>query len=365
MHITAEEIVRSQRTDRGKTYERLVELTRRKFQSGDSQDVEEARYLKDAFLQIRSVSPGQVHSNALLTNLSLAYQNDEYIGERLMPPVIVAKRSDDFATYPKRERFAFPDDALGTRARASEVNESRSSSNYSVRDYGLENYLDAATIDNQDPVFDEMVDLVEAPAEGVAFKREKRIAAVLTGTSNFASGNTATLSGADQWDHASGGNPVKNLIDAKSALWQGRGPTDIIAYSGLEVYNVLARHAAIRDLFKNTVDGLATRQQIAQYFGFADYLVGAAREDTANEGQTASYGRIWGKYFGIVRVARRPSRRSAHFGSTFRLSGDPVTTQWFDPAVGKKGGYYAKVAVSEDHKVVANDTGYLFASVIS
>jgi len=47
-----------------------------------------------------------------------------------------------------------------------------------------------------------------------------------------------------------------------------------------------------------------------------------------------------------------------------RLRGDPVTQQWFDPNAGRSGGYYAKVATSEDHKIVAADTGYLLTSVI-
>ena len=138
-----------------------------------------------------------------------------------------------------------------------------------------------------------------------------------------------------------------------------------MAFSSLEVYNILARHPAVRNLFKYTADGLASRAQLAGYFGFSDYLVGMAREDTANLGQTAAYGRIWGKHFGVVRVARRPSRRNASFGATFRLSGDPKALNWFNPAVGKGGGYYAKVAVSEDHRIIAGDTGYLGTTVVS
>jgi hypothetical protein len=41
------------------------------------------------------------------------------------------------------------------------------------------------------------------------------------------------------------------------------------------------------------------------------------------------------------------------------------TSQWFDDRVGVAGRYYAKVAVSDDYKVVANDTGYLIVSPIS
>lgn len=356
--FTYEEVLSAQRTDKGRRYEKFVTNLK-----GLAQ--EKKNRAGEPLWHSKAVAPGSVHTNALLSNLSVMYANDEYIGEQLIPAVPVSKRSDVFAIYPKRERFAYPDDLIGSRSAPNELNASRTTDNYSVKDYGLMDFVSQDTLDNQDAVFDEMMDLFENLNEGIAFKREKRLATILTTTANFGS-NTATLSGTDQWDHASGGDPIKRIQDGKAALWQGRGPSDIVAYTSLEVLNVLARHNVIRDLFKYTgPDGLATAQQIAGYFGFAKLLVGASREDTANEGQTAAYSRIWGKHFGMVRVARRPSKRMAAFAANFRLNGDPVTTQWFDQKPGKQGGFYGKVGVSEDPKIIAADTGYLYANVIA
>lgn len=362
-NMSAHAAIASQRTEQGLFYERLVGEYRKRRRSVDPAHRDKMRRLDESVGEIRGVSAGAVHQNGFLSNLSVQYANDEYIGEQLMPAVPVSKRSDSYATYDKRDRLAYPDDDLSERARANELGENRGKENYSVRDYGYSNFVSAETLENEDAPFDEMFDLVEAINEGVAFRREKRIASILTNASNF-SGNTLGLSGSSKWSDTSGGDPIKNLQDARAALWQGRGATKIVAYSSLDVFNTLARHDALRDLFKFTKDGLATRQQIAQYFGFDDYLVGSAREDTANRGQTASYGRIWGNVFGVVRVAQRPSLRIASFGVTFRLKGDPKTSEWYDPSVGKGGGYYARVAVSEDHKVIAGDTGYLITGAI-
>ncbi len=118
------------------------------------------------------------------------------------------------------------------------------------------------------------------------------------------------------------------------------------------------------DLFKYSKDGLLAPQDIMRYFKIDEVLVGEARYDSANEGTTASYSRIWGKQLGIVRVAASPGIRNASFGYTFR-HGAKKTTQWFDPAVGIEGGYFNKVGLAEDHKIVAADTGYLYTTVIS
>lgn len=317
-----------------------------------------------AILNIKSLTPGNVHNDGTLANLSVQYANEEFIGIKLMPLVTVSKLSDKYFIYRKRDRLAAPDDSVGTRSMPNEVSENRDTANYSCAPYALMDFVDQATVDNADSPLNEMVDLVDSVNDAMSYREEKRIATKLTTAGNFPSQTTA-LSGANQWD-AGGSNPVKDIQNATANLWMGKGKTKTMAYSSLEVFNVLARHPAILDLFKygGSAPGLATADMIAKYFGIDEYVIGAGREDTANEGQTASYGRIWGKVFGVVRVATNPGPRTASFGYTFR-HGQRTTMQWFDPAPGVKGGYYAKVGLEEDHKIVAADTGFLITTAVS
>ncbi len=359
--FTMSDIVLNQRTEKRAEYDRLMAGYRKAMS-----DPATRKALDDSYgLEVRGVSPSSVHSDVFLNNMSVAYTNDAYIGERLVMPVPVTKKTDKFAIYPQRERFEYPVDLIGERAQANEISESRSSDTYSLLDYGYQNYLSQDTLDNQDPAFDERVDLIEAINEGIAFRRELRLATLLTTAANYASGNTTTLSGSNQWDSSTGGNPIKDIQNGIAALWNGPGATNIVGFCSLEVFNVLSRHPALLDIQKYTTNGLLNRAQIANYLGLTDLLIGAARKQTANEGQTASYSRIWGLDFGIVRVAQRPSKRMASFASLFRSVEDPVTTEWFDATAGKKGGHYAKVAVSEDAKIVASNTGYIIKAATS
>lgn len=362
--IKPADIVRSQRTEKGLLYERRRKAFSDKLRSGDPQARQVVKAFAEDILHTKAVQPGTVHANTFLTNFSVQYANDAFIGERLMPIVPVEHRSDTYAIYDKRNRLGQYDDSIGPRGDAKEVEESRTTDNYSVKDRALQNFLPGETLENQDAIFDEMLDLTESVNENLALNREIRIATILTTAANF-SGNTATLSGSDQWDSSSGGDPIARVLSATAALWQGRQNSMLIGYTSIDVLNVLVRHPQFLDLFKYTRDGLVTRQQIAGLLGLDDLLIGAARYDAANIGQTASYSRIWGKHFGIVRVPSRPSRRSAGFGVTFQLRNDPVTFQWFDPKKGKSGGYFVKVGLSDDHKIVAADTGYLYRNVIS
>jgi hypothetical protein len=317
----------------------------------------------EALLRCKAVI-GQLHNDATLTNLSIAYKNEEYIGTKLMPVVSVPKLSDAWITYSKRDRLSGPDDNLGNRSNANEINENRGSDTYSCKGYGLKNFISETDLQNQDAPLDEMVDLTASVNDVLDLKEEIRIATVMTTAANFGS-NTAALTGGDRWDTATS-DPVGDIEAAIDSLWGGFGATRTIAYSGPEVMRALTSHPAILDRFKNVTGGSVTRLQVLSLFPEIDeWVVGRARRDTANEGQTAAYSRVWGKQFGIVKVAATPSRRIAAFGFTLRFQGQRTTTEWYDPTVGTRGGYYVRVAMEEDHKITAADTGYLYTTVVS
>jgi hypothetical protein len=350
-----------QRTARGKHWEAKQE----KFAEMMA-DKSKRKRLDDSFLEVKGVGSAEVHSDTFLTNLSQAYANDSYIGERLLMVTPVQKRTGKFAIYPQREMFEAPSDLLTSdRARANEISESRSSASYELLDYGLENFVSNETLDNQDLPFNERADMVAHLAEHLARKREIRIAELLTTAGNYGSGNTTTLAGSDQWNSGAGGNPVSAIQTAKTALFNGPGATDVWGFTSIGVFNVLARHPSLLDLQKYTTNGLLTPEAVARYFGLAGILIGESRKQTANEGQTAAYSRIWGDDFGLVRVARGPSLRTASFGALFRKQADPVVTEWFDATAGKSGGYFIKNAVSEQLKVVASFGGYLIKAAIA
>lgn len=362
--VDGDGIANIQRTARGKRWDAAQDKL------NEMLDDEAKRKRLDAsfagVLATKGVTATSVHSDTFLSNLSQAYANDSYIGERLILSVPVQKRTNKYAVYPQREVFEAPSDLLTSeKARANEISSTRSSASYELADFGLENFVSNETLDNQDLPFNERADMVMELAEHMARKREVRDASLLTTAANYGSGNSATLSGSDQWNSASGGNPIKNIQDGKAALFNGPGATDVWGFTSLDAFNVLARHQQLLDLQKYTVNGLLTPESLARYLGLAGILIGEARKQTANEGQTASYSRIWGNDFGLVRVARSPSLRTAAFAARFRKAADPVVTEWFDATAGKSGGYYIKNACSEQSKVVASFAGYIFKSCIS
>lgn len=323
----------------------------------NKKEVDEAR----SALRQKALTPGVSHVDASISTMSVQYKNEEYIGERLMPVIPAENKSGTYFTYDKRAQLAYPDDALGVRGSPNEVTRARGTDTFKTNGYGYKDYVDESEADNADAPLDDLADATGGLVEAMQFRRELRVSSILTASASYG-GNTAALASGARWDVA-GGNPVGDILAARNALWTGRGSSKVVAFMSLAVWTAMQQNAKLQETFKYTRDGLLQPQQWAGYFGVDELLIGAARKDNANEGQSASYGRVWGDVFGLVRVATTPSKRNASFGATFRF-GDLQTAQWFDPQLGTRGGWWAKAAVDEVHKIIAPDTGFLYTTVI-
>jgi hypothetical protein len=312
-----------------------------------------------------AITPSTVHVDKFLTQLSIGYVNDEFVGEKLMPIVQVANRSDKFFKRNKRDLLNAPDDLSAARARANEVELTFAEDNYSVKDFHLQAYIDKMTEANADEAYLELVDMTEALTEQLALKREIRYAALL-GVAGTYGASTAALTGAEWNEVGTTNDPLPTIQNILATRWSGGGRTKLVGVTTPEVLNVLINNAAIRGIFQYSTGGVPTKQQIASFMGLDEIHVAAARYDSANIGQTASYSRIWpAGIFIVARVMAAPSRRTTGLGATFRWSPGSATTQWFDPEPGNIGGTYTKVAVSEDLKVIDPvDSSYLLTGTI-
>lgn len=350
------------RSEQGLKYERYVSNLKALINSSDPKAKAAVDKANASILSCKS-TPGQVHIDQAMTSMSLMYANDDYIGERLMPVLYTGgKLSAKYFTYPKRERFAYPDDSASDRSSVNELNESRSSQSVSLEGRALKEWVGQDTLNNQDAPLNELLDAQQNVLEGLAFQRELRIAAIVGAAGSYGS-NTGSPTVA--W--SAGGDPLGDIDTMKAACWNGRGPGRRVGFCSLAVWNVLKRHQQLMDTLKYGGSpgspAQCSIQAFCQLVGIDDLLVSESRKDTANEGQaSASYSRIWPDVFGIVRVSP-PSVRNAAFGFTFR-SAPIAQIMWFDQEPGVTGGYFTKASCHESHDIVAADTSYLLTSVL-
>src|SRR2546423_15525083 len=145
----------------------------------------------------------QIHIDQALTNISVMYRNESYVGDQVLPTVPAAKRSDKYFLY-KKEDFLSPSGASGSGAlnslrrpgsEAAEIDYSVSTATYFAEAHayrGLVTDAESSIADNpMQPDIDQTVQLTERlmldneiSVAGIAFKR-----------ANFPSSNKVALSG--------------------------------------------------------------------------------------------------------------------------------------------------------------------------
>jgi hypothetical protein len=337
---------------------------------GDEDEIREwaernAHVSEMAQVSLKDLRPSTVHIDEVMTNMSVMYANDELIGDRIMPVIFNSgKLSAIYFAYDRRDRTAYPDDTMSDRGDPAELNQNRTTTTIGLTPRSLKEYLDWYTIQNQSAPLNEIVDVVENVLYGLKFRQELRVITASTTAANFGS-NTLAVAAGDRWDSATGGDPGAVVDAAMAATWSGSGPGKWVAQTSLNVHNVLKRHPKILDRFKTTGGApmMATRQMLAEYFEVDEYVVGKARNDTANIGQTASYSRMWPDTFGIYRVSDRPGVRNAAFGYTIQ---DQPTQQDLQFLLEKssKGAYQSRASHADVQQVVCSDCAYLVTTPI-
>lgn len=347
---------------------RAIRAEREVFTESEVRDL----YARDSALQAyvaapqtRDIGPAAVHVDSLMSQMSVRFANSDFIGDMLAPPVSVDKESNIFAFYDERDNLSFPSNIVGPNGDLAEVNQAidKSTHTYACVGRGLREFITPRTMANADVPLDPMVDALLLVMEGNAWNREKDAATFYQASANYSAANITAVDAGAEWDSAGGGNPVKQIQNAVINCFRQRGATRRLGACSIGTMTALSRHPAIRDIFKYTKEGFATRQQIASYFGLDDLFVSEAWEDTANKGQTAAYSRIWSDSF--IVVCQNPGGGVRSYSHSQRFRKGPMKNETiFVPQEGMEGRYHVRETYLEHLVSVAPKAGGLITNCL-
>lgn len=304
-----------------------------------------------------------VHQDEVLSNLSVQYRNHDYIAPLAIPKVLVRKASDKYYEFNQGDWFRNEADVRAPNTTGPVGGYRLSTSNYTTIQYAMATYVADEERDNADEGLDLDRQAVEYCTDKVLMKFEKQAAGILFSASSYASGHSVTLSGTSQWNNAAS-DPIGDIRTAKAVISGkiGRQPNTLLL--GEEVYTELQDHGAVLDRIKYTQKGIVTPDLLAGLFDVERVLVGRAVENTAGEGTTPSYARIWGKHAALIYVPSQPGLRTLSFAYWFVWRGyDFVTERWRKSDGGNADGF--RVRAQWDIKIVANTAGYLILNAVA
>jgi len=279
---------------------------------------------------------GNVHTDQILTNISVGLTNLGMVGDVLFPTVRVRKQSDIYYVFPDRSGWA--PDLLDYRAPGAEANEIPglvvATDTYFAQEHALQIGVVDEEVENADAPLDPFRDGTELVTSRVLMGREYAIQLMVRDVNNYPTGLKVTLAGATQWSDYANSNPISDFKTARRAMHALMFREPNVAIIPYQVMSQLEDHPDFIERIKYSQAGVLTQDIIGTLIGIPRIVVPGLGVNNANIGQAASIGYLWGKDVVIAWVPDRAGLRLPAFGYEFvwPINGQTmVTERWREP----------------------------------
>ncbi|MCB1713890.1 MAG: major capsid protein [Candidatus Competibacteraceae bacterium] len=307
-----------------------------------------------------------VHVDAVLSNISVAYMQDEinFIAGRVFPTVPVGKKTDVYFTFDKNDLLR---DEMQRRAPGDESAGSGyglSTASYSCDVFALHKDIDDDTRANSDNPLNPDRDATMFLTQQALLKREIQW---VTDYFTINVWGTDVVGGSDftVWSNYAGSDPISDVDTGITTVMQNTGRRPNTMVLGYETFTKLKRHPDIVDLFKNTQPGLVSAQILAQIWDLDNVYVAQAVKATNIEDETAAYSFVHGKHAWVGYVNNNPGLLAPSAGYVFNWTGvsgglglESAISRF---RIDERKSDRIEIEMAWDNKVVGSDLGYFFS----
>jgi len=310
----------------------------------------------------------KVHVDKMLTNISVAYKNEDYIADSVFKVVPVQKQSDRYYVYGK-EMFRVTDDRRAPGTSANEVDWSLADDFYFCEGHAQRHFVPDEAIDNADAEFDLEAEATEFVTNKILLVKENNAAMKLLNPASYHSDLVVATGGSGQpkkWSDPDA-DPMALIEEMRQEVHKKSGlPVNTLILSQ-PVYSKLRIHPKLVSIFKNTDISIVPLNVMAEIFEVDQILVGKALKSvTVDPNGNDTLGYIWGKSAILAYVPKKPAKKTPALGYQFQWvrdgNGAVSVTKWYDQdrkaTIIEAEQYY-------DLKVVSNVAGVLFPDVVA
>lgn len=299
-----------------------------------------------------------------LTAIAIGYRNENLIADEVLPRVIVGKQEFKYQKYAMQDGFTLPDTKVGRKSKPNEVDFSATEQTASTSDYGLDDPIPQADVNNAAPGQNPLGRATMNLTDLILLDREKRVADLVFDAGQYAAANKITLSGSSQWSDYANSNP----IDAILAALDGCIMRPNVFVMGQAVWTKLRQHPrVVKAVLGNAGDsGVAARQAVADLLEIEQILVGQGWLNTARKGQPVAMQRVWGKSAALLYRDKLadPAGNRTTFGFTAQF-GSRIAGATPDRDIGLRGGQRVRAGESVKEVICASDLGYFIANAVA
>ena len=323
------------------------------------------------------LTPSQVHLDAPLSNLTLAYvQSQEvFIADKVFPVVGVPKQSDKYYLYDRANANRSGDvKKLAPRTEVNRIGMAVSNSAYYADVYGIGMDFDEQTIANEDAMLEIRAAGAQTLINRVLIEREEQFASTFFNAGVW----TTDVTPANLWSDYTNSTPISDVTNGSRTMQLTSGgfkPNTLVV--GKEVRDILINHPDILARLNggSTINNpaLITDGKLAEIFGVENFFVMEAVKNGAVEGLAEANAFIGGKNALLVHTPRASGLMTPAAGLTFAWNNIPnvnnlgITVESFsdDALKRQQVAEHIQVKMAYDMKLVGADLGYFFNAIIA
>jgi len=323
------------------------------------------------------LTPSSVHLDQPLTNLTLAFAQDQanFIADKVFPVVGVERQSDKFYIYDRDNMNRTGDvKALAPRTEVNRIGMSISNSSYYADVFGLGMDFDQQTLANEDAALDIRSAGAQTLATRLMIHREEQFAANFFAASIWGSESTPT----NLWSDYTNSTPIADVTNARRTMQLKSGgfkPNTMVV--GKEVRDILINHPKILARLNGGATvantALITDAKLAEIFEVENFYVMEAVKNDSVEGVAESNSFIGGKHALLVHGPKGAGLMTPAAGLTFAWNNVPgannlgITVESFsdDALKRQQVAEHIQVKMAYDMQVTGADLGYFFDTVVA
>ena len=323
------------------------------------------------------LTPSSVHIDAPLTNLTIAYVQDQnnFVADKVFPTVAVERQSDKYYEYDRANMNRSGDvKKLAPRTEVNRIGQKVSNTSYFADVYGLGMDFDQQTLATEDTALDIRSSGAQTLTTRLLIHREEQFASTF-----FAAGVWGTqTTPANLWSDYTNSTPLVDVTTASRTMQLKSGgfkPNTMVV--GKEVRDILINHPKVLARLNggSTVQNpaLVTDNMLAQIFEVENFYVMEAVQNSSVEGVAESNAFIGGKHALLVHGPKNAGLMVPAAGLTFAwntlegVNNLGVTVESFsdDALKRQQVAEHIQVKMSYDMKVTGADLGYFFNTVVA
>lgn len=299
----------------------------------------------------------------MLTNVAIAYSNDQLIADQIFPEFLVKKQSGKHFVY-DRGRFRLNDTKRASGSPSNEVTLSiTTGSTYFCEDHALKQFVADEDVDNAITPTSPFVDATENVTDMLRIDRENSLQTLIRSTSNLT--QNTTLSGTSQWSDYTNSDPFDDLETGMQTVHSAIGVNPNTLILGKEAWDKLKHHPSFLERIKYSQKGVITPDLLAALIGVDKVLIGGAYYTSSVEGATEATSYLWGKDAILAFINPRIAQKMITLGLTYTWK-KMETKRLRGTDEEDRSGTYVRVGnMYYDQQLVAAGAGYLLKTVVA